>query len=71
MNLVVQCNGLLFNFILSMKFVLLNVRRLIPAEVTECHREKGQSNDSDFWPEGIALFFFWLLFSFGQTKEKK
>jgi hypothetical protein len=44
---------------------------LIPAEVTECHREKVQSSSSNFWPKGIALFFFWLLFSFGQAKEKK
>jgi hypothetical protein len=44
---------------------------LIPAEVPECHVLTVQSSSSDFWPKGIALFFFWLLFSFGHAKEKK
>jgi hypothetical protein len=44
---------------------------LIPAEVTECHRLTIAGSSSNFWPKGIALFFFWLLFSFGQAKEKK
>jgi hypothetical protein len=35
---------------------------LIPAEVPECHREKGESNDNDFCPEGIALSFFCQVF---------
>ncbi len=42
---------------------------LIPAEVTECHREKGESNDNDFWPEGIILSFFRQVFLW-MSREK-
>ena len=40
------------------------VMALIPAVVTECHRLASHSSINNFWPKGLALFFFWLLFSF-------
>jgi hypothetical protein len=46
------------------------VRRLIPAAVTECQLLTVQSSSSDFWPKGLALFFFPSGFSFGHAKEK-
>ena len=54
---------------MSWKFIFLCVKTLIPAAVTECHREKGEILKSDFWPEGIALSFFRQVFLCA-SKEK-